>query len=99
MAKEIVAIKSRRKSSEETSMKSRILTCITAMTFAVLAIPVGLAAQDATAPSKKVQHHHYKLIDIGTFGGPRSFVGVGNVQVLNNRGIVAGRADTSTTDT
>jgi probable HAF family extracellular repeat protein len=71
-------------------MKSRTLTCITALTlFAALAAPAQLAAQ----------HTRYKLIDMGTFGGPASKVnngGDGNnlVNVLNNRGELVGWAET-----
>jgi probable HAF family extracellular repeat protein len=46
------------------------------------------------------KHHHYRLVDLGTFGGPNTnFVtqGVG-AQVLNNRGVVTGSADTSISD-
>jgi probable HAF family extracellular repeat protein len=74
-------------------MKSRILTCITAMAlFGVLAIPVRLAAQ-----TQKVEHHRYKLIDLGTFGGPNSTVGFFE-EVVNERGTVTGGADTPTPD-
>jgi probable HAF family extracellular repeat protein len=72
-------------------MKSRILTCFIAMTlFAALALPVQLAAQ----------HTRFKLIDIGTFGGPVSFVSEDGdeSQVLNNRGMVAGEAETPEPD-
>jgi probable HAF family extracellular repeat protein len=74
-------------------MKSRTLTCIIAIAlFAALAIPVQLAAQ----------HTRYKLIDLGTFGGPASRLtdpGDGpGFQVLNNRGMLAGSADTDKTD-
>jgi len=48
--------------------------------FAALAIPVQLTAQQ--------QHHHYKLIDLGTFGGPTSST-QDELQVLNTRGMVA----------
>ena len=43
---------------------------------------------------------HYRLIDIGTLGGPASYVNIPDAyaQVLNNRGMVAGSADTSTPD-
>jgi probable HAF family extracellular repeat protein len=65
---------------------------ITALFLAVLAPQVQLAAQE---------HHHYKLIDTGTFGGPSSWVNVFNPNfppVLNERGTVAGFADTSMPD-
>lgn len=56
-----------------------------------LAVPLGLAAEDH---AKALRHHHYKLIDFGTFGGPTSGT-QDELQVLNNRGMVAGTADTS----
>jgi hypothetical protein len=47
-------------------MKSRTLTCITAITlFAALAITGQLAAQE-----QGKEHLRYKLVDLGTFGGP-----------------------------
>jgi hypothetical protein len=55
-------------------MKSKALTCIVAMTlFGVLAISIRLAAQEQEEKTeKKAKHHHYKLIDTGTLGGPSS---------------------------
>lgn len=47
-------------------MKPRIFSCVTVMTlFAVLALPVLLTAQE-----EKKEHHRFKLIDLGTLGGP-----------------------------
>jgi hypothetical protein len=60
------------------------------ITFCALAVPMGLAAQDANKP----RHHHYNLIDIGTFGGPNSYFTFTN-RSLNNRGLAIGSADTS----
>jgi probable HAF family extracellular repeat protein len=77
-------------------MKSRASTGISAMTLlAVLTIPVGLAAQEQK-PSK--QPTRYKLVDLGTFGGPASYFNNGADGILNNRGTAAGWADTSTPD-
>jgi hypothetical protein len=53
-------------------MKSRFLMCFTAIAlFAVLAMPLRPAAQDKQETSN---HHHYKPVDLKTFGGPQSWV-------------------------
>ena len=76
-------------------MKSRIWTCVTSMTlFAVLAIPVRLAAQEIKP--EKPNHHRYKLVNLGTFGGPVGYLNWPGAQVLTNRRTVVGAADTST---
>src|SRR5438034_2662102 len=75
-------------------MKSRTLILTIAMTlFAALALPVPLAAQ----------HTKYKLIDLGTFGGPASLIaqaaGPQNpARALTSRGVVVGQAETATPD-
>jgi probable HAF family extracellular repeat protein len=76
-------------------MKFRPLTCTTAiMLFATLAIPIRPAAQERQ--EHKQEHRRYKLVDIGTFGGPDSYFifGVG----LNRHGQAAGAAATPTPD-
>ena len=56
---------------------------------AALALPAVSYAQAQTAT-----HHHYKLIDLGTFGGPNSGVNSEPFQnVINNAGTVVGGAD------
>jgi hypothetical protein len=60
----------------------------------VLAIPVLLAQQE-----QKEEHPHHKLIGLGTLGGPQSFGDPGHGAAnINNRGTVAGVADTTTPD-
>jgi probable HAF family extracellular repeat protein len=73
--------------------------------LALLAVPFHLAAQEQMSAEHPAKHHHYKLVDIGTFGGPQGYVnpGSGNesgnyATVLNNGGAVAGWAETSTPD-
>lgn len=77
-------------------MKIRIITLIGLIcVIAALAIPLRIHGQ-----LEKSGHHHYKLIDLGTFGGPASKLESTPpaIQVLNNHGMVAGLADTTIPD-
>ena len=79
-------------------MKSRFSTLIPAMAlFTALAIPVRLAAQNKAEHNSNHKVHHYRLVDLGTFGGPQSWapgVGEGPGGALSNAGGVIGAANT-----
>ncbi len=82
-------------------MKSRTWMWITAVSlFAALAMPVCMVAQDNPSQDHKSKHHQYKLIALGTFGGPQSYGSEagGGSQIINGKGMVAGFADTSIPD-
>jgi probable HAF family extracellular repeat protein len=65
---------------------------------AVLAAPFQLAAQDNQNHTKSA-HHHYKLIILGTLGGPQSYGDAGHGAAnITNQGTVAGVADTAALD-
>ncbi len=73
-------------------MNHNRLTSLALIVLAPLALPFPLAAE----------HARYNLIDLGTLGGPASYftdpgIGPGS-RVLNNQGMVAGKANTSTPD-
>jgi len=77
-------------------VKSLHLMSLTLVTlFVALAIPVRLDAQDNQ--DHEHRHHHYKLIDMGTFGGPASFINPPfNVNPeLSRRGVTAGGSATA----
>jgi hypothetical protein len=63
----------------------------------VLALPLVSLAQDSDA-KKEPKHHHYKVVDLGTLGGPQSFLNEEGVPVfpgttiLNHAGLVAAGA-------
>ena len=60
---------------------------------ATLAMPVVVSAQEQL---QNKQPTRYKLVDLGTLGGPNSFIDCCGVQpVLNNHGTVVGGAETS----
>jgi len=66
--------------------------------LAALAVPVQVGAQDRA--DGKHKHHHYKLIDVGTFGGPNAYLSapLPNEVQINRHGLVAGVADTPNPD-
>jgi len=77
-------------------MKSARVTFISAITlFVALSIPTSLAAQQ----NRPTRHHQYTLVDIGTFGGPASYINnqfsLGAPNQINSRGTTVGAAATS----
>jgi probable HAF family extracellular repeat protein len=71
-------------------MKPQLFKTLVAVAgLAALALPVQLVAQ----------YPHYRLVDLGTFGGPGSFYASAPVvQSVNNAGVVVGGAETPGTD-
>ena len=77
-------------------MKTRsIIWIITLAVLAALAMPVRLAAQKQQKQEASV--HHYKLIDMGTLGGPGSSP-VGDSRDINFSGLATAEVDTSIPD-
>ena len=78
-------------------MKSNLLTFAAWLgTLSVIVFPAQLAAQNIKG---QVQHHHYKPIDIGTFGGPASYLSAPlPTNVMNKNGTFAAWADTPVVD-
>jgi probable HAF family extracellular repeat protein len=81
-------------------MKQHLKIFITAVGMvAALALPSVSPAQE-----QKKEHHHYKVVDLGTLGGPQSFLNEGGApnypasSLLTRSGAVAGISDTSAPD-
>src|SRR5260370_35745407 len=55
-----------------------------------------LIVTQMSAQAQNATHHHYKFVDLGTLGGPKSEVnGEPSVKVISDAGTVVGGADTS----
>jgi probable HAF family extracellular repeat protein len=84
-------------------MKSRTWMWIAVSLFTALAMPIWMVAQGNASPDHRHKHQKYRLIDMGTFGGPASElttndgIGVG-ATILNDRGTLTGSEDTPVPD-
>jgi hypothetical protein len=79
-------------------MKANSITLVAVLgLFAPLVAPLLLTAQNI---ENQVQHQHYKLIDLGTLGGPSAYKSVNapGYQILTKTGEIAFAADTPMPD-
>ncbi len=87
-------------------MKKYLLVVISICSLcAALAMPLVLPAQNTSTQNLNTQHHHYKLIQMGTFGGPTSSLDTPGGpprfpfnRVLNSAGAVLASGDTPIPD-
>jgi probable HAF family extracellular repeat protein len=74
--------------------------CSLGLVIGLAGISKSVTGVIAATPTVNIdhQHHHYKLIDMGTFGGPESFLSspANTVPVLNPRGVTVGGSATAT---
>lgn len=70
-------------------MKRKLPTCVVTMLLAALVLPSLVYAQKTP---------RYRVIDLGTFGGPASYLQNGFDGILNNHGTLAGFSNTSVPD-
>jgi probable HAF family extracellular repeat protein len=78
-------------------MRTATSLCFIAASFVAAAIPAVTAAQEQQGHK---QHHHYKLIDLGTLGGPTAYrsINAPGYQIINDSGVIAFAADTTAAD-
>jgi hypothetical protein len=85
----------------EASMKTTVLSGDRGSSVVGRVVQAGLPgyaqSDGAATPDHARSHHHYQLIDLGTFGGPNSSL-PGSIESLNPSGAVTGGADTSFLD-
>ena len=65
-----------------------------ALVLMIMTIGNLLIAQNMSSPSRP-NHQKYKLIDLGTLGGPNSFFNGGPPAVITNGGTIGAEADTT----
>src|SRR5450631_2728739 len=84
------------------NLKRKVGRYAAALGFIVLMFPGSINAQKIEESNsehgERGQHHRYKLVDIGTFGGPNSGLNGPSTIDISNRGIYIGSAETSTPD-
>src|SRR5215469_17931965 len=81
-------------------MRYKTLTNLLAMiVLTTLAVSVMAAQEQGAEPQHEKVHLRYRFVDLGTFGGPESYVNaafaLGSPNQINNRGTVVGAAATT----
>ena len=88
-------------------MKNKLATFITTFSLcAALVLPIHLTAQEQEEKKEQSgKHHHYKLIQMGTYGGPTSTIDAPGHppffpfnRIITRAGAVLGSGDTSIPD-
>lgn len=82
-------------------MKLRQPRGFAAICLAALALSSWASAQETAQFRPEESHRHklrYRLIDLGTFGGPGSFFSNGADGILNDRGVAVGWSNTAEPD-
>src|SRR5215469_2568474 len=80
-------------------MRYKTLTNLLAMiVLTTLAVSVMAAQEQGAEPQHEKVHLRYRFVDLGTFGGPESYINaafsLGSPNQINNRGTVVGAAAT-----
>ena len=85
-------------------MKNKPAMMLCAFVLSAALVPVSVAAQSQLMAHGFTKAHRYHLVDLGTLGGPSTYLGccggdrISEVRMLNNRGSVTGWSTTSTPD-
>jgi probable HAF family extracellular repeat protein len=80
-------------------VRNRIYIRIIAICLlATISLSLELTAQVRASDHHRATHHKYKLIDLGSFGGPASYLPNGYDGILSNEGILSGWSNTATPD-
>lgn len=78
-------------------MKSHTLIWMAVVSF-LASVSMPTVAQDSVVQNLSRKHHHYRVIDVGTFGGPSSYMELPPSRVINNHGTLVGWAETNVDD-
>jgi len=77
------------------NLKTTFMNIFAMALLAAAALPFDVSAQSTARQKEPMPFHHYKLIDMGTLGGPNSFSCWSGCLSINSSGTVIAEADTA----